>query len=68
MILIDKENIFSSIEYLKIYQIKLDISHYFPSFFMLFSLFTIKRINVFSDSITKPIIDLSNQTSQISEK
>ena len=36
---------------------------------MLFSLFTIKKKELmFSDSITKLIIDLSNQTSQISKK
>ena len=70
MILIDKENIFSSIEYLKNLSNKIGYAAiiFLLLFYAMFFYFLLKRINVFSDSITKPIIDLSNQTSQISEK
>jgi len=70
MILVDKNNIFASIESLK----KLsNIIGYLAIIFLLlfyiaFFYFLLKKINIFSDSITKPIIDLSNQTSQISEE
>ena len=70
MILIDKENIFSSIEYLKDLSNKIGYAAivFLLLFYVIFFYFLLKRINVFSDSITKPIIDLSNQTSQISAK
>ena len=69
MILIDKNNLFSSIEYLK------NLSHkicyaaiiFLIFFYIIFFYLLLKKINIFSESITKPIIDLSNQTSQISE-
>ncbi len=70
MILIDKNNIFSSIESLK----KLsNIIGYLAIIFLLFFYivffyFLLKKIHIFSNSITKPIIDLSTQTSQISEE
>lgn len=69
MILIDKENIFASIEYLKDLSNKIGYAAiiFFLLFYVIFFYLLLKRINVFSDSITKPIIDLSNQTSQISE-
>ncbi len=69
MILIDKENIFSSIEYLKNLSNKIGYAAiiFLLLFYVVFFYLLLKRINVFSDSITKPIIDLSNQTSQISE-
>ncbi len=70
MILINKENIFSSIEYLKELSNKIGYAAiaFLLLFYVIFFYFLLKRINVFSDSITKPIIDLSNQTSQISAK
>ncbi|MDD2895985.1 MAG: sensor histidine kinase [Aliarcobacter sp.] len=70
MILIDKKSIFSSIEYLKNLSDKIGYAAivFLIFFYMIFFYFLLKRINIFSDSITKPIIDLSNQTSQISEK
>ena len=70
MILVDKNNIFSSIESLK----KLsNIIGYLAIIFLLFFYivffyFLLKKIHIFSDSITKPITDLSTQTSQISEE
>lgn len=70
MILIDKQNIFSSIEYLKNLSNKIGYAAigFLLLFYLLFFYFLLKRINVFSNSITKPIIDLSKQTSQISQK
>ena len=70
MILIDKKNVFSSIENLKSLSDKIGyVAILFLIFFyIVFFYFLLKRINVFSNSITKPIIDLSNQTSKISEK
>ena len=63
-------NIFSSIEYLKELSNKIGYAAiaFLLLFYVIFFYFLLKRINVFSDSITKPIIDLSNQTSQISAK
>lgn len=70
MILINKENIFSSIEYLKDLSNKIGYAAiaFLLLFYVIFFYFLLKRINIFSDSITKPITDLSNQTSQISAK
>ena len=70
MILIDKENIFASIEYLKNLSNKIGYAAiiFLLLFYVIFFYLLLKRINVFSDSITKPIIDLSTQTSQISEE
>jgi signal transduction histidine kinase len=68
MILIDKDNIFSSIEYLKNLSNKIGYAaiSFLLLFYIIFFYLLLKRINVFSTSITKPIIDLSNQTSKIS--
>ena len=70
MILIDKNNIFASIESLK--KLSNTIGYlaiiFLLLFYVIFFYFLLKKINIFSDSITKPIIDLSNQTSQISEQ
>lgn len=70
MILINKENIFSSIEYLKDLSNKIGYAAiaFLLLFYVIFFYFLLKRINIFSDSITTPITDLSNQTSQISAK
>ena len=68
IILIDKDNIYSSIENLKSLSDKVGyIAIIFLVFFyVLFFTFLLRRINVFSNSITEPIIDLSKQTSEIS--
>lgn len=70
MILVDKNNIFSSIESLK--KLSNIIGYlaiiFLLFFYIIFFYFLLKKIHIFSDSITKPIIDLSNQTSQISEE
>jgi signal transduction histidine kinase len=70
MILIDKKNVFSSIENLKSLSDKIGyVAILFLIFFyIVFFYFLLKKINIFSNSITKPIVDLSNQSSQISEK
>ena len=70
IILIDKDNIYSSIENLKSLSDKVGyIAIIFLVFFyVLFFTFLLRRINVFSNSITEPIIDLSKQTSEISIK
>lgn len=70
MILIDKDNIFSSIEDLKSLSNKIGYVAiiFLLLFYVIFFYLLLKRINVFSNSITKPIIDLSNQTSKISDK
>jgi len=70
MILIDKENVFASIEDLKSLSNKIGYATiiFLLLFYVIFFYLLLKRINIFSDSITKPIIDLSNQTSQISDK
>lgn len=69
MILIDKENIFASIEHLKNLSNKIGYAAiiFLLFFYVIFFYLLLKRITIFSDSITKPIIDLSNQTSQISQ-
>ena len=69
MILIDKNNLFSSIDYLKNLSHKIGYAAIIILifFYIIFFYFLLKKINIFSESITKPIIDLSNQTSQISE-
>ncbi|MDD2888359.1 MAG: sensor histidine kinase [Aliarcobacter sp.] len=69
MILIDKNNLFSSIEYLKNLSHKIGYAAiiFLIFFYIIFFYLLLKKINIFSESITKPIIDLSNQTSQISE-
>jgi signal transduction histidine kinase len=68
MILIDKNNIFASIESLK--KLSDNIGYlaiiFLILFYAIFFYFLLKKINIFSDSITKPIIDLSAQTSQVS--
>ena len=68
IILIDKDNIFSSIENLKNLSDKIGYAAivFLFIFYILFFYFLLKRINIFSDSITKPIVELSNQTSEIS--
>ncbi len=69
MILIDKNNLFSSIDYLKNLSHKIGYAAiiFLIFFYLIFFYFLLKKIYIFSESITKPIIDLSNQTSQISE-
>ncbi len=68
MILIDTKNIYTSIESLK--NLSDNIGYlaiiFLISFYVIFFYFLLKKINIFSDSITKPIIDLSTQTSQVS--
>ena len=70
MILIDKDKVFSTIEYLKNLSDKigyLAIALLFI-FYIIFFYLLFRRIKNFATSITKPIIDLSEQTSKISEK
>lgn len=70
MVLIDKNNVFTSIESLK--KLSSTIGYlaivFLLFFYIIFFYLLLKKITIFSDSITKPIIDLSNQTSQISAK
>lgn len=70
IVLIDKNKVFASIESLK--KLSSTIGYlaiiFLLFFYIIFFYFLLKRINIFSDSITKPIINLSNQTSQISAK
>ena len=68
IILIDKDNIFSSIKNLKSLSDKIGYAAiaFLLIFYILFFYILLKRINIFSNSITKPIIELSNQTSNIS--
>lgn len=69
IILIDKKNIFSSIEELQ------DLSNkigYFAiafllAFYVIFFYILLRRTNEFSQTITKPIYKLSNQTSKITQ-
>ncbi|WP_428025386.1 ATP-binding protein, partial [Arcobacter sp.] len=67
MILIDKDEIFNSIKSLENLSNKIGYIAiaFLVFFYIVFFYFLIKRINKFSYSITKPIIKLSNQTSQI---
>ena len=69
MILIDKKNIFASIEYLKNLSNKIGYIAIalLLLFYIIFFYLLLKKINKFSFSITQPIIDLSKQTSQIKE-
>lgn len=69
MILIDKSNIFSTIEYLKNLSNKIGYLAilFLLIFYILFFYFLLKKINNFSFSITKPIIDLSEQTSKVTD-
>ncbi|MDY3205747.1 MAG: sensor histidine kinase [Arcobacter sp.] len=69
MILIDKKNIFASIEYLKNLSNKVGYIAIalLLLFYIIFFYLLLKKINKFSFSITQPIIDLSKQTSQIKE-
>ncbi|MGE4461654.1 MAG: sensor histidine kinase [Arcobacter sp.] len=69
MILIDKKNIFASIEYLKNLSDKIGYIAIvlLLVFYIIFFYLLLKKINKFSFSITQPIIDLSEQTSQIKE-
>jgi signal transduction histidine kinase len=68
MILIDTKNIYTSIESLK--NLSDNIGYlaiiFLIFFYAIFFYFLLKKINIFSNSITKPIIDLSAQTSQVS--
>lgn len=70
MVLIDKNNVFISIESLK--KLSSTIGYlaivFLLFFYIIFFYLLLKKTTIFSDSITKPIIDLSNQTSQISAK
>ena len=70
MVLIDKNNIFTSIESLQ--NLSSTIGYlaiiFLLFFYIIFFYLLLKKINAFSNSITKPIIDLSKQTSQISAK
>lgn len=70
MVLIDKNNIFTSIESLQ--NLSSTIGYlaiiFLLLFYIIFFYLLLKKINAFSNSITKPIIDLSKQTSQISAK
>lgn len=69
MILIDKSNIFSTIEYLKDLSNKIGYLAilFLLIFYILFFYLLLKRINNFSSSITKPIIDLSEETSKVTD-
>ena len=68
IVLIKKDNIFSSIGYLKDLSDKIGYAAIalLLLFYVLFFYFLLKRINIFSEYITRPITDLSNQTSKIS--
>jgi len=70
MILIDKNEIFGSIEYLKDLSNKIGyfVIFFLVIFYILFLYYLLKRINKFSHSITEPIVRLSNQTSLIKSK
>ncbi|XOB63024.1 sensor histidine kinase [Campylobacterota bacterium DY0563] len=67
MVLIDKKEIFSSIENLK--ELSNQIGYlaigFLLLFYAVFFYMLLKRINKFSQVITEPIIKLSNQTSEI---
>ena len=69
MILIDKSEIFDSIIYLK--NLSNKIGYFAIGFLLLFYVvffyLLIKRINIFAEDITKPIIQLSEQTSKITQ-
>ncbi len=69
MILVDQDKLFSSIEELKSLTDKigyLAIGLLFI-FYVVFFYFLLKRINLFSDEITKPIEDLSEQTTLLTK-
>jgi len=70
MILIDEEKIFSSINDLEELSNKIGYMAIFGLviFYVLFFYVLLKRMNLFSNKITKPIVDLSEQTTLISEK
>ncbi|RXJ67658.1 hypothetical protein CRV08_09820 [Halarcobacter ebronensis] len=67
MVLIDKKEIFSSIEYLRNLsnQIGYLAIGFLLLFYIVFFYMLLKRINKFSHVITEPLIKLSNQTSEI---
>jgi signal transduction histidine kinase len=69
MILIDKSEIFDSVVYLK--NLSNKIGYFAIGFLLLFYVIffyaLLKRINIFSDVITKPIIKLSEETKKINE-
>ncbi|APW65663.1 hypothetical protein LPB137_07260 [Poseidonibacter parvus] len=67
LVLIDKKNIFSSIEILQNLSNKIGYAAiaFLLLFYIIFFYLLLKRTNEFSDSITTPITKLSKQTSKI---
>ena len=70
MILIDKSNILKSIQDLE--KLSNKIGYFAIGFLLLFYVvffyFLLRKINFFSEKITEPIVDLSNQTTFITDK
>ncbi|KAB7886873.1 sensor histidine kinase [Poseidonibacter ostreae] len=69
LILIDKNEIFDSIVHLK--ELSNKIGYFAIAFLLLFYIiffyFLLRRINIFSDVITQPIVKLSEETTKIKE-